>query len=247
MAIKTSYSQQAKRQYPGEEAALSFLRYIQGLKRVIIECTEYLTECPKDHPTREKMKHRIQGTRSFVKAMVRILKDLQRLHESGGKARRTKWNKPQFRKLDEQYERSGATRLPSSFSGTLYFLALHRAGWAIDWKPRRGLVFLSEDMRVHALLGLLELYRRGLVHRVGRCPRCGEWFYARFKHQRFCTGWQVGRTTDPYWNKPGAESHKDCQLANWRNKHPEKNAEYQKRYRKNLFGEARPYRRRQRK
>lgn len=55
--------------------------------------------------------------------------------------------------------------------------------WEIDWQlvgrmdPRQGL----------ALVKLLQLAERAALHRVRQCgdKECGQWFYARFQHQRF--------------------------------------------------------------
>jgi hypothetical protein len=35
---------------------------------------------------------------------------------------------------------------------------------------------------------ILQLAERGVVHRVSECSECGNWYFARFSHQKFCGG-----------------------------------------------------------
>src|SRR5260370_18511703 len=55
--------------------------------------------------------------------------------------------------------------------------------WRFDWRP----IGRMKPARALAFFKLLQLAEQGLVDRVRQCakPRCGRWFYARFRHQRF--------------------------------------------------------------
>jgi hypothetical protein len=79
--------------------------------------------------------------------------------------------------------------------------------WQVDWR-------LVEKVRLRplqalALIKLLHLGDKGLLSRVRKCGKreCGEWFYARFEHQRFhskrCQ--QEAFRSDPEWKKHRAE------------------------------------------
>jgi hypothetical protein len=48
------------------------------------------------------------------------------------------------------------------------------------------LVPAAETSEGEALLSVLSLSEKGVLDRVRKCPRCGKWFFARFRHQRFC-------------------------------------------------------------
>ena len=70
-----------------------------------------------------------------------------------------------------------------------------------------------------AAVALLALIQKARVDRIRRCPCCRTWFYARFKHQRFCP--------DP---------EKECQWSHyhspeWRRKNRERNKKNQRDYR----------------
>jgi hypothetical protein len=80
-----------------------------------------------------------------------------------------------------------------------------RDRWRVEWRlvgkmvPAQGL----------AVVKLLHLADRGLLGRVRRCDRreCSRWFYARFRHQRFCSSVCQVRTfrEDPEWKARRAE------------------------------------------
>src|SRR5689334_9099746 len=73
-----------------------------------------------------------------------------------------------------------------NFTHELYEHALQVSPWALDWSPVQGFVVVSASLRVHALLSLLELFRRGALSRLKECRHCGSLYFARFKHQVFC-------------------------------------------------------------
>ena len=53
-----------------------------------------------------------------------------------------------------------------------------------------------------AIIAIMELGRAGLLWRVRRC-KCGEWLYARFRHQRFCSDAckQAAQKSGPRWRE----------------------------------------------
>jgi hypothetical protein len=54
----------------------------------------------------------------------------------------------------------------------------------------------------HAVTRIVELCHEGLIDRLRRCA-CGNWFYAKFAHQRFCSTrcQQASYRDDPDWKK----------------------------------------------
>lgn len=110
------------------------------------------------------------------------------------------------------------------FTHELYEHALQVSPWALDWRPDQGFVVVSASLRVHALLSLLELFRRGALGRLKGCRHCGSLFFARFKHQVFCS--------DPKKNCQWEHYHS----SEWRRMHRVKNREHQANFRQGLFG-----------
>jgi hypothetical protein len=90
-----------------------------------------------------------------------------------------------------------------------------------------GLLILPTTTESLAALAILLLEMEMSLHRVRQCLYCGVWFYARFKHQRFCR-----------------ETSKNCQwnyyhTPEWRKKNRERNLRHQREYRKRLFERGR--------
>jgi ribosomal protein S27AE len=56
----------------------------------------------------------------------------------------------------------------------------------VDDTGRLRLVLATGRPWGEALLTTLRLDEMGVIDRVRKCPRCGKWFFARFRHQRFC-------------------------------------------------------------
>lgn len=204
---------QVSRHFPGEDAANRLLAYVKALHQ------------GASHENPDPIRWSKQGTvwrsshtRPFsadLQLVLQAIRDFRRLAE---RARRTgqqpKWQ-PEIGK-----------RGPKTFEQLLYMRVLHYP-FALDWDPGRGFTILCRDRRADALLALVELLRRGRLDRLRQCLRCRSWFYARFKHQRFCN--------DP---------EKKCQWRHyhtpeWRKKHREKNRRHQEEYRKRLFGKRR--------
>jgi hypothetical protein len=77
--------------------------------------------------------------------------------------------------------------------------------WQIDWRlvgrmgPAQGL----------AVIKLLHLADKGLLAQIRKCARreCHVWFFARFRHQLFCSAKCQQQTfrADPAWKKKHAE------------------------------------------
>jgi len=77
--------------------------------------------------------------------------------------------------------------------------------------------FGEEDI----LLAVLDLAKRGFLERVRRCRYCEKWFFARVRHQKFCT--------------------RDCQQSNFRTSKEfrAKRKFYMRRYRRAEYKRAR--------
>jgi len=90
-----------------------------------------------------------------------------------------------------------------------------------------GLIVHPETPSAIAALAVLVLEKKTRVDRVKKCLHCQLWFYARFKHQKFC-----------------ADPTKKCQwdhyhTPEWRRLNRERNGRHQKAYRERNFGEKR--------
>lgn len=48
------------------------------------------------------------------------------------------------------------------------------------------LVLAADRAEGEAVLTILRLNQEGISDRVRKCPSCGTWFFARFRHQQFC-------------------------------------------------------------
>ncbi len=47
-------------------------------------------------------------------------------------------------------------------------------------------VIAADTVEGEALLTVVRISQKGVLNRLKKCPRCGKWFFARFRHQRFC-------------------------------------------------------------
>jgi hypothetical protein len=63
-------------------------------------------------------------------------------------------------------------------------LVIDRSRWALNWDPVAKGMHRAQSL---ALYNLFQLAEQRLLDRVRKCarPDCGQWFFARFKHQRF--------------------------------------------------------------
>jgi hypothetical protein len=47
-------------------------------------------------------------------------------------------------------------------------------------------VIAADTVEGEALLTVVRISQMGVLDRVRKCPLCGKWFFARFRHHRFC-------------------------------------------------------------
>lgn len=52
--------------------------------------------------------------------------------------------------------------------------------FSFDWNP-------GKNPRAKAVLRMVRLGQQGVLDRVQQCLKCETWFFARFRHQRFCS------------------------------------------------------------
>ena len=102
-----------------------------------------------------------------------------------------------------------------------FHMGVKRRPFTVDWVPGQGFTFICDHPSARALLGLLELLRRGYIHRIRRCEYCRTWFFSRFEHQRF----DKTRCQEDHYH-----------TAEWRKKNRERNKRHQQEYRSRLFG-----------
>lgn len=98
--------------------------------------------------------------------------------------------------------------------------------WAFDIGAE-GIVLLPTEPEGIAAMGLLVLSRRRSLNRIRECRHCKSWFYARFKHQRFCTD-QEKKCQWNYYHTP-----------KWRKRNRKRNLEHQRAYRERNPGRGR--------
>jgi len=86
-----------------------------------------------------------------------------------------------------------------------------------------GLIFAPSTGDGEAALAALILEKENKIDQIKQCLHCKQWFYALFKHQRFCNDFEK----KCQWNH--------YHTPEWRKKHREQNRKHQKEYRKRLF------------
>jgi hypothetical protein len=99
-------------------------------------------------------------------------------------------------------------------SGRVFALRVMRDGLVVEPDTSEGLIAFA----------LLSLFYQGRLSRIRQCLHCRTWFYARFKHQRFC------RFSNCQW--------RHYHSPEWRKQHREQNRQHQSDYRKRLFTKA---------
>jgi hypothetical protein len=99
-------------------------------------------------------------------------------------------------------------------SGRIFALRVIKDGLVIEPTTSEGLTALA----------LLSLFYQGKLSAIRQCLHCRTWFYARFKHQRFC------RFSNCQW--------RHYHSPEWRKQHREQNRQHQSDYRKRLFTKA---------
>lgn len=84
-----------------------------------------------------------------------------------------------------------------------YFGLPTHLGWPVRWSPVVASGASSSKAiswgEVTCILAILELAKRGLSSHIRKCQQCFGWFYARFRHQRFCSSPCQQRN---YWKSP---------------------------------------------
>jgi hypothetical protein len=105
--------------------------------------------------------------------------------------------------------------------GYLVKTAMPRASlkqWALD-VHEDGLIVHPATAEAKAALAVLVLEKKWRIERITRCLHCQAWFYARFKHQRFCP--------DPVKKCQWSHYHS----SEWRKQNRERNKKHQRAYR----------------
>jgi hypothetical protein len=94
-----------------------------------------------------------------------------------------------------------------------------RGKWWIAKVHEDGLIVPPATPEGKVALTVLVLEKKGRIDRMRRCIHCRAWFYARFKHQQFCSNPEQ----ECQWNH--------YHTPEWRREHREKNKEHQTKYR----------------
>jgi len=89
-------------------------------------------------------------------------------------------------------------------------------GWNLCWEPvyeprKRATAPTYEE--VAAVLDLVHLAKDGLLTRVNNCPCCSKWFFARFRHQKFCS---TRCQQKHYWQSPEWKHHRRTYLRSYK-------------------------------
>jgi hypothetical protein len=94
-------------------------------------------------------------------------------------------------------------------SGSTFAIEARREGLVVQPGTREGMTAFA----------LLSLFQQRRLSRLRQCLHCGAWFFARFKHQRFCNF-----PTECQWNHYHSPE--------WRKQHREQNRKHQSEYRR---------------
>jgi len=89
---------------------------------------------------------------------------------------------------------------------------------------RQGLIVQPYTNQGMTAFALLSLFDQRKVSRLRQCLHCRSWFYARFKHQRFCP-FLMNKCQWNHYHTP-----------EWRRQHREQNRKHQRAYRERNFG-----------
>jgi len=89
---------------------------------------------------------------------------------------------------------------------------------------KNGLVVQPVTLQGIAALGMMLLARENRLGRLKHCLHCGAWFYARFKHQSFCSD-QEKRCQWNHYHTP-----------EWRKRNRKRNRKHQRELRERIFG-----------
>jgi hypothetical protein len=108
-----------------------------------------------------------------------------------------------------------------------YLVKAAKGGKAKTWVEgvhEEGLILGPSTEAGYAALAALVLEKKDRIDRIKQCLHCRNWFYARFRHQQFCSD----RRKKCQWNH--------YHTPEWRKLHRERNRKHQREYRKRLFG-----------
>lgn len=91
------------------------------------------------------------------------------------------------------------------------------ATWKLEWSRTDGQALLDLDFALDAL----EIFKAGKISSLKQCAVCGNWFLARFSHQRFCsteckdrfhTTNEADKARRRNWARANYQSHKELEL-----------------------------------
>jgi hypothetical protein len=91
------------------------------------------------------------------------------------------------------------------------------ATWKLEWSRADGQALLDLDFALDAL----EIFKAGKISSLKQCEVCGNWFLARFPHQKFCsaeckdrfhTTNEADKTRRREWARANYQSRKELEL-----------------------------------
>jgi hypothetical protein len=203
MPNDTSHLTQSKRYYPGESECSDLIEWINKKKnvdsgkRVIQLLTEIKTFYSLTAPSPKSLRFVDLPGRRHVTARHLLAKDAGQV-------------KPSLKSL-KLINKTLANYWAFPQLGLAY-----EFGWDLHWEPFFGRrVKASRDVFEEALrvLQLVHLAEGGFLMRVDSCPSCSKWFFARFRHQKFCS--KVCQQKH-YWRSPEWKAHRRTYLSKYR-------------------------------
>jgi hypothetical protein len=216
MANETRQVQKGKASQRGETDAIRLLRFLASSGAPYI--TDKGTLPRRPYPFRwqgeclaERLNRRPSTTKeNRLLTSVRILQEVARAMKNRDISAIDKLRKRK-KGLNFAYDYLGSAAIAGK--------GKHRIGEVHE----HGLTVRPSTDEGHAALAALVLEKENKIDRIKQCLNCKDWFYAIFKHQRFC-------------NYPG----KNCQwnhyhTPEWRKKHREQNRRHQAEWRKRTF------------
>jgi hypothetical protein len=140
----------------------------------------------------------------------------------------------EIKKAQFNHDIAAIDRLRKAKRG-MKFAYKYLLGAAIAGSMRKLLIDVHEDglilhpgtMEGKSALAALVLESTGRINRIKQCLRCRAWFYAKFKHQKFC----------PDANRKCQWNH--YHSPEWRRQNRERNRRHQQEYRKRNPGRRR--------
>ena len=160
--VRTKLGGGASRTYDGEESGIRITAWLNG-------------SGPKNSaPSRKRIKELLDNLRKVLAIIARVPSDFD-------------WDNAGYAGHDpipESFEELTvelAKRLQEYPTCPFFWVDVGRQWYIEDgvWGKRPA----GESVAAH---GIVEIARAGLLDRVNRCD-CGNWFFARFRHQRSCS------------------------------------------------------------